>query len=118
MLFMIASGLVYGQFYPFLCVHCDIKSQGHEKEVAVLLMVNSIQKNKEEVSRANQLGLGNSFPIWVSTTLKISSKPQEQMFNTWVWEKHFIFKTTKNAKEISTLQIMYELDQQDKSYKL
>ena len=110
---MIASGLVYGQFYPFPCVHCDTKSQGHEKEATVHLMVNSIQKNKEEVSKTNQLGLGNCLSdlpphlsVYHPQNLIKASGTNVQYMSLG---RTFHIQTIKNAKKINTLQIMYEL---------
>lgn len=103
---MIASGLVCGQFYPFLCVHCDIKSQGHVKEEAVHLMVNSIQKNKEEVSRTNQSGLGKClsdlFPhlsVYHPQNLIKASGTNVQYI---CLEITFHIQSIKNAKKINT----------------
>lgn len=102
---MIASGLFYGQFYPFLCVHCDIKSQGHVKEEAVHVMVNSIQKNKEEVSRTNQSGVENCLSdllphlsVYHPQNLIKASGTNVQYMSLG---RTFHIQTIKNAKKIS-----------------
>lgn len=69
-------------------------------------MMNSIQKNKEEVSRANQSGLGNCLSDLLphlsvyhpQNTIKASGTKVQYMS----LERTFHIQTIKNAKKNST----------------